>query len=117
MVDYQDNECAASNRMTKPDPDTSNLFSEHGQGTSILIGEDITTMCQNQRLIVDGFDPGSLQGTSYDFRIGAKAVVGGSPTWSIVSQFDFFPNWVAEPKSEIFEIVFPKIKMLDGLIS
>lgn len=64
--------------MIKPDPDTSNLFSEHGQGTCILIGEDITTMCQNQRLIVDGFDPGSLSTTSYDFRIGAKAIVGGS---------------------------------------
>jgi dCTP deaminase len=64
--------------MTKPDPDTANLFAEHGQGTCILIGEDITTMCQNQRLIVDGFDPGSLQTTSYDFRIGAKAIVGGS---------------------------------------
>jgi deoxycytidine triphosphate deaminase len=34
-------------------------------------------MAHNHRLIVDGFDPSSLQTTSYDFRIGKKAVVGG----------------------------------------
>lgn len=39
--------------------------------------EDITTMAQNHRLIVGGFDPNSLQATSYDFRIGKKAIVGG----------------------------------------
>jgi len=63
--------------MTKPDADTSNLFSEHGIGTTILLSDDIITMVQNQRLIIDGFDKGCLQSTSYDFRIGKKAVVGG----------------------------------------
>lgn len=62
---------------TKPDPDTSNLFSEHGAGTTVLMAEDITTMAQNHRLIVSGFDTTSLQATSYDFRIGRKAVLGG----------------------------------------
>ena len=47
--------------MTKPDAETSNLFSEHGAGTSVLMAEDITTMTQNNRLMVAGFDPGSLQ--------------------------------------------------------
>ncbi|HLX68104.1 MAG TPA: hypothetical protein VKV04_00615 [Verrucomicrobiae bacterium] len=63
--------------MAKPDAETSNLFSEHGAGTTVLMAEDITTMAQNQRLIVVGFDQSSLQATSYDFRIGKKAVVGG----------------------------------------
>ncbi|HSY20251.1 MAG TPA: hypothetical protein VK815_18040 [Candidatus Acidoferrales bacterium] len=63
--------------MTKSDPDTANLFSEHGTGTTILLSDDIFTMVQNQRLIVDGFEKGCLQSTSYDFRIGKKAVVGG----------------------------------------
>ena len=62
---------------TKPDPETQNLFAEQAAGTTVLLAEDITTMAQNRRLIVDGFDPGSLQTTSYDFRIGKKAVVGG----------------------------------------
>jgi hypothetical protein len=52
--------------MAKPDADTSNLFSEHGAGTTVLLAEDITTMAQNQRLIVAGFDLSSLQTTSYD---------------------------------------------------
>lgn len=63
--------------MAKPDPETSNLFSEHGAGTTVLMAEDITTMAQNRRLFVDGFDQSSLQATSYDLRIGKKAVVGG----------------------------------------
>lgn len=61
----------------KPDAETSSLFSEHGHGTTVLLSDEITTMAQNRRLIVSGFDPGSLQAASYDFRIGRKGIVGG----------------------------------------
>lgn len=99
--------------MSKPDADTSNLFSEHGHGTCILIGEDITTMCQNQRLIVDGFDPGSLQTTSYDFRIGAKAIVGGSG-----NEIDLKKDrLVIEPGSYAGVISLEKVKLPNNVFA
>ena len=50
--------------MTKPDPDTQNLFGESGAGTAVLVGEDITAMAQAGRLISREFDDKSLQSTS-----------------------------------------------------
>jgi deoxycytidine triphosphate deaminase len=61
----------------KPDADTQKLFSDPS-GTSLLIDADITTMAQNARLIVQDFDPASLQTTSYDVRVGQTAIIGGS---------------------------------------
>lgn len=99
--------------MSKPDADTSNLFYEQGQGTCVLIGDDITTMCQNQRLIVEGFDPGSLQTTSYDFRIGAKAIVGGSG-----NEIDLKKDrLVIEPGSYAGIISFEKVKLPNNVFA
>src|SRR5262245_35825482 len=63
--------------MPKTDADTSNLFSAHVTGTSVHLPDDISTIVQNRRFIVDGFVSSSLQATSYDFGIGKKAIVGG----------------------------------------
>jgi dCTP deaminase len=93
--------------MAKPDVETSNLFSEHGAGTTVLMAEDITTMAQNRRLIVDGFDQNSLQATSYDFRIGKKAVVGGQG-----NELDLEARpLVIEPGSYAGIISFEKVKL------
>ena len=78
MFAYRPKDLVASTSMPKPDPESQNLFAEPTSGTTVLTSEEITTMAQNHRLISDGFDPGSLQATSYDFRIGEKAIVGGS---------------------------------------
>jgi dCTP deaminase len=97
--------------MAKPDADTSNLFSEHGVGTTVLLAEDITTMAQNQRLIVIGFDKNSLQTTSYDFRIGKKAVVGGQG-----SELDLEVRpLVIEPGSYAGIISLEKVKLPDNV--
>jgi dCTP deaminase len=61
----------------KPDVDTQKLFSDPS-GTTLLVDADITTMAQNGRLIVDEFDSASLQTTSYDVRVGQRAIMGGS---------------------------------------
>lgn len=62
--------------MTKPDPDSQTLFTE--SPTMLLTEDDIVTMTSNGRLIVgDTFDRSSLDATSYDFRVGKRAIVGG----------------------------------------
>jgi len=61
----------------KPDADTQKLFDDPS-GTSIIVDADITTMAQNGRLIVEDFDPASLQTTSYYVRVGQRAIMGGS---------------------------------------
>ena len=64
--------------MPKPDPETQNLFADAGAATSVLIAEDITAMARNGRLISSDFDDKSLQETSYDLRVGERAIVGGN---------------------------------------
>ena len=63
--------------MAKPDPDTQNLF-DTGVGTAVLVAEEIAAMAQSGRFISREFDDKSLQATSYDFRIGVRAIIGGN---------------------------------------
>src|SRR5437899_10387848 len=65
-------------RDMSKESESHGLLGEMTAGTTVLTAEDITTMAQNQRLICKEFDAKNLQATSYDFRIGERAFVGGN---------------------------------------
>src|SRR5882762_9183692 len=93
--------------MVRPDPETQSLFAETGAGTAVLVAEDITTLAGNGRLISDGFDPNSLQATSYDLRIGGRAIVAGSGNETDLSK----ERLVIQPGSYAGVISLEKIRL------
>lgn len=98
--------------MAKPDADTQNLFAEQ-TGVVVLTDEDITTMARNGRLFADGFDSSSLQSTSYDVRIGNKAIIGGSSREIDLSE----ENLKIEPGSYAGVISLEKFKLPDNVVA
>ncbi len=97
--------------MTKPNPDTQNLFAQ--EGTAILTDEEMTVMARNGRLISEGFDSNSLQTTSYDVRIGRRAILGGS-SQEIDLEHD---NLRIEPGSYAGVISLEKFKLPDNVVA
>jgi dCTP deaminase len=113
--------------MAKPDPESQNLFAEPLAGVTVLTAEDISTMAQNRRLISDEFDGASLQATSYDFRIGARGLVGGDTnetdlkSGKLVIQPGSYAGVISLEKvklpSNVFALIGSKRKFsYDGLI-
>jgi dCTP deaminase len=99
--------------MTKPDPDTQNLFGESGAGTAVLVAEDITVMAQAGRLISREFDDKSLQSTSYDLRIGERAIVGGDSNETDLRK----QRLVIDPGSYAGVISLEKVKLPNNVFA
>jgi dCTP deaminase len=100
----ENNQCLP---VAKPDPDTQNLFADAGAGTAVLVAEDIAAMAQNGRLISREFDDKSLQATSYDCRIGERAIVGGHSNETDLKR----DRLVIEPGSYAGVISLEKVKL------
>lgn len=94
--------------MGKADPDSHSLFSE--SPTILLTEADIVTMAANGRLITgETFDRSCLQPTSYDFRVGKKAIVGGQATEIDLTKDG--TRLVIEPGSYAGVISYEKVKL------
>ncbi len=95
-------------------PKEATLFAEPPKYSAILAEDSILQMVQTGRLIVDStFDASSLQTTSYDIRVGKKAIIGGQgKEMDLTSE-----SLVIDPGSYAGIISLEKIKLPNNVLA